>query len=314
MVPARAQGVGLGKAILAGEHFVLDGTTAVAIALPSFRTKVRLERRVAGAGMELANPDDDLTQSDRAQTLAMLTRALDQANVPAHVSASIQSTVPLRRGFGSSAALAVAAVQAACSLAGRSPPTAQQWLDRARAIEALVHGTSSGLDPAAAMGHGAVAFRDGRMLRTITPPNTGDWARARWILLDLGPGPATGEVIARATAARKAMAADALDELVQRADGAARAAIQSLEAGDVAGVARAMRANAACLEEIAVVDGRMRAGMAAALAAGALAVKQTGAGLGGALLALAPDEETAHTVCDSVGDRVASTWIVETVA
>ncbi len=309
-----ASGRGLGKAILSGEHFVLDGATAVAIALPSFRTEVYLELDPHQGSLVLQAPEAELGERDRAQAVAMLQRALTLAGVTGGGRAKITSTVPLRRGFGSSAALAVAAVEAAWTMSGRGPPPVESWLDQARTIEALVHGTSSGLDPAAAMGHGAVAFRDGRLLRTVSPPNNGAWARARWVLIDLGPGPATVEVIERANRARAAMAEGALADLVARADATARAAIAALDAGDVQGVAGAMATNARCLEEIDVVNPAMRAGISAAVTAGALAAKQTGAGLGGALLALAPNAETADTVVQRLTGSVAATWIVETVA
>lgn len=310
---AAALGAGHGKAILAGEHFVLDGTTAVAIPLPAFRTEVRFAANGASAGVTLApSPAADLSQTDRRQAVAMLERALALANVHAGVEATVSSTVPLRRGFGSSAAFAVAAVQAAWRLAGAGEPPPPSWLDQARAIEALVHGTSSGLDPATAMGLGAVAFRGGAIQATISPATSTKWRRARWVLVDLGPGPATSAVIERANEARRRMAPVTLRGLIARADSAARSAIAGLRAGDPEAVAVAMGEAGACLEHLNVVNSEMRACIAAAVAAGAMAAKQTGAGMGGALLALAPDAETADTVCHHVAAMAANTWIVET--
>lgn len=309
----RGCGHGHGKAILAGEHFVLDGATAVAIPLLAFRTEVRFEASKETPSVALAaGKSRELSTSDTEQAVAMLARALELAGASLGVKAAIESTVPLRRGFGSSAALAVAAVRAAWSHADRGEPPADLWLRQARDIEALVHGTSSGLDPAAAMGRGAVAFRDGQVRRTIDAQPTTAWCRARWVLVDLGPGPATSAVIHRASQARRRMPAAALGDLVARADSAARAAIAGLSAGDPRAVAEAMMEAGACLERIDVVDERMRTCIAATVEAGALATKQTGAGLGGALLALAPDAETADTVCHRMAALAATTWIVET--
>lgn len=315
MGSAVARGAGHGKAILAGEHFVLDGATAVAIPLPAFRTEVTLRATAGTCRVTLAPaPGAGLSQTDRLQAEAMLGRALRLVGFGGAVAAAVSSTVPLRRGFGSSAAFSVAAVQAAWRLTGAGEPPAAIWLEQARSIEALVHGTSSGLDPATAMGRGAVVFRHGALQSTIPDSSDAAWRRARWVLMDLGPGPATSAVIQRANRARGRMTEAALALLVARANAAALAAVAGLAAGDLMAVANAMAEAGTCLATLDVVNETMATCITAAVAGGALAAKQTGAGMGGALLALAPDAESADTVCRHVAGLAATTWIVETTA
>lgn len=310
----RAEGTGCGKVILVGEHFVLDGATAVALSLPGFQTRVRLEADpgVAAGQAVLQDGNPALNADEIGRTESMLACALEAVPERRGVRATIDTTIPLRRGFGSSAAVAVAAVQAAFRLAGRPEPTPQAWLRAAREVECLVHGNSSGLDPAAAMGDGAVIFRDGQPRGWVKIDGGGTLAAARWVLLDLGPGPSTSEVIAAANRARRAMGEAATGALVARAEAAAQAAVAGLERGDAHAVALAMDEAGSCLDQIDVVDDRMRAIMADCRRAGAMSVKQTGAGRGGALLALAPDARIAETMRDQLAPHVHACWILET--
>lgn len=301
-----ADGTAHAKAILIGEHFVLDGVPAIALSLPGMQTRVRW--RDDGAALHLSQRLQAALGPAQAQTLSMLRLAAELAGAPARGEVDVRSSVPIGRGFGSSGALAVAALRA---FGGGDWP-AQKLLDAARQIEAVVHGHSSGLDPATAMADGAaIAFRNGAVQRRIAPQASPALQRARWLLTDVGEAPSTGAAIARARAARERLGPEATKALRDRVAAAAAQAERGLLDGAPEAIATAMRDNDAALRGLDVVDDRMARRIATLQALGALAAKQSGAGLGGLVLALAPDPAVATLLRDRLADDGATSWILE---
>ncbi len=295
-----------GKAILIGEHWVLTGCEAIALALPTWWTRVEWSD---DGPLHLTSDGGDLIDST---SLQMLGEAAAQLGVAADGAARVSSNLPMHRGFGSSAAFAVAALRALASRLGR-PLDDDSLLQAARAVEAIAHGRSSGLDPAAAMSSGgAVRFAGGRRLSEITI--SAALATARWVLCDVGRAPPTATAVAIARAARTTMTSSQ-DEALQRSTAeAARSAAVALRDGDASGLGAAMNAAGDALEPLGVVSPAMRRAIDALRAAGALGVKQSGAGLGGAILALAPDPALAATLCAAVAGCTAERWVLPVVA
>ena len=301
-------GVAHAKAILVGEHYVLDGVGAVALSLPGMRTEVRWAEDT-GALRLAPNVRTTLGEDASQQTLSMLERVCAATETAPTGEVDVRSSVPIGRGFGSSGALAVAALRARAG----DRMGAQALLDAARAVEAVVHGASSGLDPAAAMADGAaIRFADGRLLETIVPPATDPMQRARWVLCDVGPAPSTGVAIAAARAARERLGSERCAALRTQVQAAADAAADGLRRGEPGAIAVAMRQNDAALRPLDVVDDRMAVIIERLLAGGALAAKQSGAGLGGLVLALAPDPRVAATLRAQLDAGGLPSWTVET--
>ncbi|MCO4762887.1 MAG: hypothetical protein KC502_15335 [Myxococcales bacterium] len=302
---AAATGRAFGKIILIGEHFVLDGIDAIAMPLPGFRTEVTWHAKHSPITID---SDMSLSAEALSQTERMLqAAAIHAGHVPlGHVQ--IRSTVPLHRGFGSSAALAVATLRA---LAQLRPPAGAPLdiLAAARAVEHVVHGKSSGLDPATAMGDGAVRFGRGEVVCRIVAHEA--LRPARWVLTDVGTAPSTATAIGRANDARGAMDSVALSALKSRISGATALMAKGLRTGDLTALADAIGTAATGLLKLDVVDERMKEAMARAMAAGAVATKQSGAGLGGAVLALAPNAEIAETIAEGQRNAGLPTWILE---
>ncbi len=306
-LPSEGAGLGHGKAILVGEHHVMTGATALAIGLPAFRTEVTL-RPVAGPPLSLQWPEAGLIEDVRRDTLAMVTRACQLADVDCALMVSITSTVPIRRGLGSSAALAVAVVRAAHAVM-KSLPLMGILIDQAREVECVVHGRSSGLDPAAAASQeGGVLFRDGQVLQQVRA--SPGLSQARWVLLDLGASAPTRDAIDHANAHRRQLGSAAVQALTDAVTAAAHDAARALQGGDLAALADAMALAGATLEPLGVVDAAMRHVLALAVEAGALAAKQTGAGMGGMLIALAPDAAAAQRIAALTSPHVRSHWLL----
>ena len=300
----RATGHGHGKTILIGEHHVMDGARALAIGLAPFRTDVTLTRGLPGElAVTLPADVDALVAAD---TLQMFLAAARSAGLTGQVAAQIVSTVPMRRGLGSSAALAVAAVRAAWHLADRDDPTAAELLAAARDCESVVHGRSSGLDPAAAAGTDPVLFQRGEVLRRVNVAPT--LAVARWLLIDLGASIPTRDAIAIAMHHRRELGASAVQALNDQTSAAADAALLALETGDLPRLAAALQSAAEAMEPLGVVNVAMREALVAMRQAGALAAKQTGAGMGGMLLGLCASEVAAQAVATALAPRSRAFW------
>lgn len=299
-----ATGHGHGKTILIGEHHVMDGARALAIGLPPFRTDVTLTRGEAGALR--ITLDDDVDVQVAQDTQQMFLAAARAAGLTGEIRVHIASTVPMRRGLGSSAALSVAAVRAAWQLAERPEPTGPELLDAARQCESIVHGRSSGLDPAAAAGTEPVLFQQGQVLQRVhVAPKL---ATARWLLADLGASVPTRDAIAIAMHERRELGPEAVKALNDQTSAAADQAMEALESGDLTRLAIALRTAGEAMEPLGVVNVAMRDALTAMCAAGALAAKQTGAGLGGMLLALCRSEEDAQAIASAVAARIRAHW------
>lgn len=307
-------GNGHGKAIVVGEHFVMDGAAALVVGLGHLRTDVTMRR--LGPDREALSvkwQGQALAPEIEADTLKMLSRACTLAGAKGAIGVDVTSSVPIRRGLGSSAALAVAALRAAYALMRRSQPDSSDLLGMARDIEGVVHGVSSGLDPAAACSTDAVLFQGGAVFRRVVPQGE-QLEAARWVLLDLGEGAPTRDAIAAAVARRAAMGSKDLRLLTDTTTLAAMEAADALDLGDVERLARAMQRAAGALVPLGVVNQRMTDVMDAALAGGAMAVKQTGAGLGGTLLALCRTDEAARQLTQQLATQIAGSWVLPIAA
>ena len=122
-----------GKLILMGEHAVVYGHRAVAMAV-NRGTTVRLESCAGPTrylGEAFADPRIDAALG---------------AVLPAQgLGVRLETTLPIGRGMGSSAALAVALARARCALEGR-PPTFEALDTDAFQVESIFHGKPSGID------------------------------------------------------------------------------------------------------------------------------------------------------------------------
>lgn len=301
-----ANGIGNGKCILVGEHHVLDGATALAAGLPGFATRASLTLQPANALDARLEEAAELPDDVRHDAERMLRRALEQCGVVGAVSASVQSNVPIRRGLGSSAALSVAFLRAAEQLAGTEPATDSVLVQRARAVEGVVHGTSSGLDPAAASGSGAVRFAQGKVLGRVAV--SAALAPAQWLLVDLGHSLPTRDAVALAWAARERLAPTERAALRGRISAAAEAAAAALAAADLSALAAALADAGETMPALGVVDPEMQSLLERMRTSGALAAKQTGAGLGGMLLGLCSDPDAAAAVAAACRGHAAAVW------
>jgi len=293
-----------GKVYLFGEHAVVYGEPAVPCAI-ELRARVTTERCEEGLrvhagdlsldgftveyeGMADGRPDVDVSDSLVDAAMGYINEAIEQARDAAGVDdagfdITIESDIPLGAGLGSSAAVAVATIDAATRELGVELTTAE-IADRAYQVENVVQdGEASRADTFCSAMGGAVRV-EGDDCRTIEAPDL-----PFVIGYDGGAGD-TGALVAGVRELREDydFAADtvtAIGDIVRRGE-------EALAEGDVEELGRLMNFNHGLLEALGVSSRSLDAMVWAARDAGALGAKLTGAGGGGCIVALDESAET----------------------
>lgn len=277
------------KVILLGEHAVVYGRPAVAAGLP-LEVAVWAER---GDGPRVAGHDDP-----RGPALVeAAARALGME--PSAWVITIASDVPVGRGLGSSAALAVATLRALADAAGR-PLADDAALRLGRLVERVFHGTPSGIDPAAAALGRCIRFVAGEP--PVVEPVPVAIPVPLVIAFDDTPrdtAKAVGALRTRhdADPPRYEALFDAVAEVVA-------AGVTALREGDLARLGRCLDENQALLVALGVSSPVLDERVRVARAAGALGAKLTGGGAGGAIIALAPDAAPVADALAATGAHV----------
>jgi mevalonate kinase len=273
---------GHGKVILLGEHAVVYGHPALAGAIGLGVTAVASPSTADRIEIPAWDPRapwmDDAAHPVR-RALAAIKEALDVRS-PFAVVAS--ATVPPRAGLGSSAALAVAVVRAlALAVAARLDDDAVE--QAAMAAERVFHGTPSGIDVALATRGGLGLFRRGEGLSRIEAPPLR-------LALALAPEPRDTAASVARVAARLAADPAGTNSRLARLGELALAARPLVERADRDGLVPLFAEAQSHLGALGVSSPGIDRLCALARSAGSPGVKLTGAGGGGAVIAVAPSE------------------------
>lgn len=293
-----------GKVYLFGEHAVVYGEPAVPCAIQR-RAEVTVREREHGLRVQAGDltlsgfaveydsaesdrPDIDAPDALLEAALGYVNEAVAQAREAADAPEAgfeivIDSEIPLGAGLGSSAAVTVAAIDAATRELGVELGRTE-LADRAYQVENAVQGgQASRADTFCSTVGGAVRVA-GDDRRQIDAPDL-----PFVIGYDGGAGD-TGALVAGVRELRDTyeFAADtvgAIGDLVRRGE-------QALATGDRAELGRLMNFNHGLLSALGVSSRSLDAMVWAARDAGALGAKLTGAGGGGCVVALDATDET----------------------
>lgn len=261
-----AEGYGHGKVILVGEHAVVYGYPAISTALDrGVRARIRPRRGPTAPSSGRGN-----------YRVEGAIRAL----LPEYgFQVELESTLPVGRGLGASAALAAALVRADAARRGESA-SFETLHERAFAVERCFHGTPSGADHAVALLGCTLRFRRGESLEVRPLPPLG----FALVVLDTEM-PKDTEQMVRAVAARR----PAVDPWLARIGALAESAESALD--DLDALGEIFDENHRCLAEIGVSNEPLDRLAAWARAEGATGAKLSGSGGGGVVIALSRDPE-----------------------
>ena len=295
-VPAELTGRATGKLLLFGEHAAVYGYPALGISLPwGLELKIT---PVADTGHAGTRRPIEALPSLPEQVAAMLT-------VPhLHAVVEVRSQIPIGLGFGSSAALCVAAERAQTNAA--APPSAAAAWHGAHERERVFHGTPSGADTGLATyaGIGFLAWeRGGGALPSYKPVPVAD------LHLVVAAVPRRGDTREHVAAvAQRIRAGDNTTRKTLRRLGqcSTEAKALLLKPGPPAKALGAVADHAQrLLAALGLGDPAQERLLHAGRSAGASGGKLSGAGGGGACFLVCRDAPTATRVLAAIGEQAA---------
>lgn len=274
-----------GKMILIGEHAVVYG--AKAVAMP-----------VYGMGLTLnaSNSSEPKFVIDGIDLSVKLNPLVEDAKNLLNIDEKNQfhfegtSSLPLGAGLGSSAALSVAIIRALSSLNNISL-LKSEISAFANNLEKRFHGSPSGLDVSVVAFDKPIVFQNEN--GPISVSELSHETTFNFALIDSGKRSSTIEMVEVASQYFKDKIAG--PSLIKDFNQATNELICGMENGVIEKVKSAMNRACQLLETISVVPEDLKTIIKSSLDLGCLAVKPTGAGGGGCLLALLPSDTNKKT-------------------
>lgn len=299
---------GHGKVILLGEHGVVHGRPALALAVERGAEARAFVHdgptnvmRIEPWGVQVDDgPEEDSEKALLQRALRVATGFFEDA---LRTRIDVMMRLPGGAGMGSSAAIGVAVLRALEEVRGLAPDD-ERIYQRSLRWEGVFHGNPSGVDNAMATWGGLACFVRGAPLERITPA-----LPVRVVASFSGSSSGTREMVASVASqlarepARVTRIFDAMETLVH-------AGRRAIEVGDLVGLGAAMSENHALLQALSLSTATLDDMVSRALAAGALGAKVTGAGGGGCMIALVDSVLAARRVSDALSSLGHPTWDV----
>ena len=302
----KATGISNGKIILMGEHSVVYGEPAIAI--PFLATAIETVIEPINGSVQLNSFFYNGPLSKAPKQLANLATVIIETLKTLHkplenFSITIKSTIPVERGMGSSAAVAVATIRALFQYFGE-PLANSVLLELTNIAETIAHGNPSGLDAAITSGYSPLYYIKDKEFEFFPLSVT-----AYLVVADTGITGQTKEAVEAVAALYHSHSLEtdiSIKKLGQLAI-KAKAAIeqnQPLELGTYMTKAHEL------LESLGVSNQELDTLVETALDSGALGAKLTGGGRGGCMIALAKDKPSADQLAkDLLKSGAKYTWI-----
>lgn len=245
-----------GKLILSGEHAVVYGNPAIAMAIDRFaETAISWQPGSHAIGWQNGSK---LSKYALDKTISKL-----DIDMPCGLEAVIDSNIPRGCGMGSSAAVIVSIMYAISSLAAINLPI-EYYAKLGREIENLQHGRSSGLDINVSLRGGCLRFENSKTIERPIP-------EIPMYVVNTGmPEITTGECVA---AAEKYLTSSLLQDFAA----VTNEFDQALQENNLVEIQNCIRANHELLTQIGVVPKPVQEFIAELEQAGA-AAKICGAG------------------------------------
>lgn len=279
--------VAAGKIILLGEHAVVYGKRALAVPIPN---AVRASATVASGSTRLRiaewsfDAHIDRSSAEGIEGVAnLILRSLGVAEQ--HFDIQLQTLLPGGMGLGSSAAVAVAATRAIALCCGQ-PIDDERVNSIAFECEKLAHGTPSGVDNALSCFAVPMLFRKDGQLKFDT---IGSDVSLPLLVAFSDQAGRTSEMVADVHQ-RRSKNQHVFDRIFEQIDALAIEGAEALRNSDWTGLGALMNINHGLLNAIGVSTPELESMVSLARSAGAVGAKLTGAGGGGAMVALCPTD------------------------
>jgi len=274
-----------GKVILLGEHSVVYGHPAIAAGLPQGLCLTARPREREDLPIRVRIPDWQLDLELRPDSDHPVARAC--LEVLTHCDGPITghdidgtTCLPARAGLGSSAALTVALAR----LVLGQDADLDEVVEASLAGERVFHGEPSGLDSRVAAQGGVLRFVRGAGAEAVALGGP-----LPLVIVPSGIPRSTAAQVARVRARRERLPV-LMDAILGALASAVDAGTRALAEHDLTTLGEVMNVSHALLAAIDVSTPALDALQATAVTAGARGAKLTGAGGGGCLLVLPPDD------------------------
>ena len=287
--PQKLERSACGKVILCGEHSVVYGRPAIAVPVSDLRAYAKAEPSKPGSQLRIVTPDlggQTLLQSAApedplAKICHLVLEHLDQPEPD--LVLTITSDLPIAAGLGSGAAVTVAAARALSAFLGAELPP-EMISEMTYEVEKIHHGTPSGIDNTVISWEQPVYFVKNK------PPETFDIRRPfHLIIANSGISGSTREAV---TAVRHhwKTAPGFYETLFTCIGSIADAARDAITTGQLEMLGTLLNENHKLLGELGVSLPELDRLVTAARETGAWGAKLTGAGQGGNIIALMPED------------------------
>jgi mevalonate kinase len=288
---------GHGKVILFGEHSVVHGRPALALAIQN-SAEVTWQKSATQTELHIepwhvsVDAGESLNEGrESLQRALQVARAMYDDAVELSLHATMR--LPGGAGMGSSAALGVAVLRAMDEARGRKRSN-EEIYERSLAWERVFHGNPSGVDNAMAAHGGMAIFTKGQPLKRIVPRTP-----IRLVAGHSGSSSSTKEMVASVARQferepeRVGKLFDAIAAIVSNGK-------LALEQGELKSLGQLMTLNHKLLSSLMLSTTALEEMIAAATEAGALGAKVTGAGGGGCMIALVDTDAQRDAVKDAL--------------
>ncbi|WP_035051611.1 mevalonate kinase [Carnobacterium pleistocenium] len=298
-------GTANGKIILMGEHSVVYGEPAIAIPFPATHIQVTITAVEGPVQLDCVYYQGNLASAPThlenlmavvESTMSELKQELKDFKL------TIKSTIPVERGMGSSAAVAIAMVRALFAYFSTPLPD-NQLLALANVSETIAHGNPSGLDAAMTSGRHPLYYIKGK---PFVPFHLS--LSAYLIVADTGLKGQTRDAVASIAQLNRENQDKTMNAIHQLGDLAKQAKL-AIESNLPVLLGSVMDTAHETLSFLGVSNETLNHLVRTARLNGALGAKLTGGGRGGCMIALAADKDTAARISAALSDAGAvNTW------
>ncbi|WP_138420056.1 mevalonate kinase [Aquibacillus sediminis] len=293
------------KLILIGEHSVVYGKPAIALPFPMVEVTATIEKK---EGTVLLNskyyqgPIEHIPEKMQG-IAACIKETFQRLQQPCEdITIHLHSTIPIGRGLGSSAAIALAIVRSLYAYFGQDV-SKEELLALVHIAETYAHGNPSGIDMAAACSDYPIWFEKGRQIESLFIG-----APFHLIVADSGR---VGDTHTAVEGIREKYHKDyvSTEQAITKLGACTEQAKTALFNGKAEILGKILNEAHSLLTSLGVSDDGLNEMVSIARKAGALGAKLTGGGRGGCIIALARNSSEAKTIADKLKQMgAANTW------